>query len=89
MGSSNAMSCLEAARLIDGYIDGEIDEATCAKIVYHLEICRECGMEAELYMQIKIAVGRHRTSVSAESLAKLREYARGLVGEATDHRPPN
>lgn len=36
------MNCLEAARLLNEYLDRELDEAGIAHIQSHIRMCRDC-----------------------------------------------
>lgn len=44
--------------VLQGYVDGEVDESMARHVSGHLERCRRCGMEAETYRSIKAAIGR-------------------------------
>ena len=90
--------CYRVAKVLQSYLDGEVDAATAGDVAAHLEHCRRCGLEASTYRAIKAAIadgpgpaGR----VDDTALARLRTFATSLAdnglgddGEATG-RPPS
>lgn len=75
------MSCLEIARIMQSYVDEEMDELTARRVAWHLEICRECGLEVETYIEIKKAISRRHGSIPTDTLLRLEEFARNLTEE--------
>lgn len=71
-------SCREVSRMLQAYLDGHVDEVTARR---HLEACRRCGLEAEVYTRIKDALSRMDRDVSSLPVARLRDFARRLVEE--------
>jgi len=45
----------------------------------HLEDCKRCGLEADVYRRIKDAIGQRRADVSEESVQRLREFGQRLA----------
>jgi anti-sigma factor RsiW len=41
------MNCEDAAKLIDAYLDGELDAATCVQVEEHLAVCSTCREKLE------------------------------------------
>jgi anti-sigma factor RsiW len=68
------MSCAEVGAVLQQYLDGELDEATSPLVEAHLELCRRCGLEAEIYSDVKHALA-HRVDPPADSLVRLRSFA--------------
>jgi anti-sigma factor RsiW len=52
------IGCMRVARVLQAYLDGEIDEATARRVWGHLEVCRRCGMKAGTYRSIKESIAR-------------------------------
>lgn len=77
--SSEPLDCHAVGELLQQYLDHEIDEDRAWLIAAHLEDCRRCGLEAETYEQIKQTLAAQRTDVPEESVARLREFGRGLI----------
>lgn len=83
-GPRGLMSCRQVGKILQSFLDAELDEAATVKVAEHLEDCRRCGMAADLYLEIKASLG---PGVPEESLTRLEEFAERLaVGERGD--PP-
>lgn len=74
-------TCAEIARVLQGYLDGQVDEMTARRVARHLEACRRCGLEAHTYEAIKETLARRRTDVDAAALERLRSFGERLVEE--------
>lgn len=74
-------TCAEVARVLQSYLDGQVDEMTARRVARHLEACRRCGLEAHTYEAIKQALARRRTDVDADALERLRSFAERLAHE--------
>ena len=73
--------CLRVARVLQSYLDGEVDAPTSAMVAQHLEECRRCGLEASTYRAIKVAItetGPDVAPVDAEAIERLRRFAEDL-----------
>jgi anti-sigma factor RsiW len=79
--------CPEVGRLLQRYLDGEIDELKAQRIARHLEDCRRCGMKAETYSAIKRSLREHRASVPADTVERLRAFGERLAAEGLDDEP--
>ena len=81
-------TCRDVGRILQSYLDAELDEHRAAKVSAHLEHCLRCGMEVKTYAQIKDALVRvaERGEVHPEdrlTVERLRRFAENLaVGEA-------
>jgi anti-sigma factor RsiW len=63
---------------LQSYIDGEVDYATHRRVSAHLEECRDCGLEAEIYRAIKQAIASHQRPPD-EAVYRLRAFAEDLL----------
>ncbi|MFN2506607.1 MAG: anti-sigma factor [Acidimicrobiales bacterium] len=72
-------SCREVSRALQAYLDGHVDEVTARRVARHLEACRRCGLEAEVYTLIKEAVSRMDRDVSSLPVARLHDFAQRLA----------
>ncbi|MFH5822899.1 anti-sigma factor family protein [Georgenia sp. AZ-5] len=73
--------CHRVARLLQGYLDGELDPASTGLVAEHLEYCRRCGLEARTYEAIKVAIGATaggHNGVDPAALDRLRAFADDL-----------
>ncbi len=74
------LSCPEVGRLLHRFLDGELaDDVEVDQLSVHLEECRRCGLEADTYRKIKVALADHRTPVPRESVDRLREFGERLA----------
>lgn len=73
------LDCHQVGEMLQYYLDGEIDAVRDDKIAAHLDACRQCGLEAETYERIRTALAGRRPDVSAESIARLREFGERLA----------
>jgi len=79
--SRRHLSCRQVGRLVQGYLDGETDEETAAKVAAHLEDCKRCGLDAQTYREIKAALARNAPGDLDESVGRLREFGESLTGD--------
>ena len=56
IGRLTRSECARVARVLQSYLDGEVDPPTAAMVTAHLEFCRRCGLEASTYRAIKTAM---------------------------------
>jgi anti-sigma factor RsiW len=73
-----AAGCRQAGRLLQSYLDGELDEVTARRVAGHLEDCRRCGLEAATYTAIKSALAR-RGTVPPGAAERLRVFGEDLL----------
>ncbi|MDZ7675322.1 MAG: zf-HC2 domain-containing protein [Acidimicrobiales bacterium] len=73
------LSCHQVGKILQSFLDAELDEITTDKVAEHLEDCRRCGMAADVYLEIKASLGRDAPAVPEESLPRLEEFARRLT----------
>lgn len=53
LGGDELTSCLRTRRQLQRFLDGEPEPATVAGITRHLDGCRACGRQAQIYRDIK------------------------------------
>lgn len=73
------LSCREVGRVLQWYLDGELDEADVPALRAHLDRCKDCGLEAETYEAISESLSQRRPQVDADVLDRLRTFGRELV----------
>jgi anti-sigma factor (TIGR02949 family) len=85
--AGEVLSCRQAARVLQSYLDGELDEVTARRVAAHLEDCRHCGLEADTYTEIKKALAQ-RAALPAGAVERLRAFGENLLAapEATPGR---
>ena len=76
--------CRRVAKVLQSYLDGEVEPPTARAVAAHLEECRRCGLEASVYSTIRTAIaagGAGITNVDQAAVASLTIFARDLAGD--------
>src|SRR6266487_4648217 len=79
------MNCEEATKLMDGYLDGELDPITSQTIEQHLRECRNCDQAYETHRALVRAIGSAAPYYKAP--AELRERIQSSLQEEIGERP--
>jgi anti-sigma factor RsiW len=79
------MNCEEATKLMDGYLDGELDPITSQTIEQHLRSCRNCEQAYETHRALVRAIGSAAPYYKAP--AALRERIQSSLREEIGERP--
>src|SRR5438477_5967958 len=79
------MNCEEAIKLMDGYLDGELDPLTSQTIEQHLRDCRNCEQAYETHRALVRAIGSAAPYYKAP--AELRERIQSSLQEEIAERP--
>jgi mycothiol system anti-sigma-R factor len=76
------MNCEEATKLMDGYLDGELDPITSQKIEQHLRECRKCEQAYEAHTALAHAISRGAPyhKAPAELRQRVQSSLRDAVG---------
>lgn len=83
--SQDRARCAEALKNLDAYLDREIrDEALAQRISDHLDVCKDCGMEARTLAKLKASLRRLAPPVDPGTLDRLRSFARDLEDRGLD-----
>lgn len=75
----NALSCRQVTAVLQEYLDNELAPDEVPKVLAHLEKCRDCGLEAEIYTSMKSSLQSHQEEPSDDSMAKIRALAQQLA----------
>jgi mycothiol system anti-sigma-R factor len=79
------MNCEEAKKVMDAYLDGELDPITNQKIEEHLQDCPECD---EVYKAHRVFIGAIRNAAPYyKAPSKLRERIQLSLREQTANEP--
>lgn len=78
------MSCRQVAKVLQSYLDHELDDRSAAKVAAHLDECRRCGLEAETYEELKAVLRRGPSGAADGSVARLRDFGERLARGDTD-----
>jgi len=73
------VNCREVGRVLQSYLDNDVEEDFAAKIASHLEACKECGLEVETYRQIKRSLAAKMPEVDPDAIARLRSFGEEIT----------
>jgi anti-sigma factor RsiW len=81
---SGPMTCKEVGRLLQRYLDGDLDDLRAERLAAHLDECLRCGLEAETYQRIKASLAARGTGpLPDDAVDRLTRFAQRLADE--DH----
>lgn len=75
------LTCGEVGRVLQAHLDGELEPSEATAVADHLNGCAGCGMEAEVYSEIKSALRRQAFEIPSDTLARLRRFSERLADE--------
>ena len=73
------MSCEQVGAVLQQYLDKELEAADVPKVLAHLEACKDCGLEADMYSRIKTSLQSHQVAADEASMARVRALAQELA----------
>lgn len=73
------LRCKEVGRILQRYLDGELDDLRTRQVARHLADCLRCGMAAESYTQIKRALRRSAGPLPDDAVRRLRAFGEELA----------
>lgn len=79
IGTPRQMSCHQVGRVLQTYLDNELDDDAARKVAAHLEDCRRCGLEAEICEALKASLQRGPAGLADEPVSRLREFGERLA----------
>ncbi len=90
------LSCRQVGRILQRYLDGDLDQSAADKVADHLEDCRRCGLEVTVYREIKaslrgrapVAEATLRRSAAVRRRARRRGPRAPVAAEPADGGPP-
>lgn len=72
------LSCRQIARVLQHYLDDMTDPAVAYRVSQHLDACRDCGLEADVYRAIKASLSRQGIPPD-DARSRLEAFARELA----------
>lgn len=76
--------CNRVRKVLQSYLDGELDERHTEMVAAHLVHCERCGIEAEVYDQVKSSLHELRREPDVDALARLRRFAESVPASDDD-----
>jgi anti-sigma factor RsiW len=70
---------MEVARVLQSYLDREIDDVTAQRVARHLEVCRRCGLAAATYEAIKQSLVRRAGPPDRGAVERLQAFSEQLA----------
>ncbi|MEX2549335.1 MAG: zf-HC2 domain-containing protein [Nitriliruptoraceae bacterium] len=70
--------CERVRKVLQSYLDGELDERHARTVAAHLEHCDRCDIERDVYEQVKSSLQDLRQPPDPEALARLQSFAATL-----------
>jgi anti-sigma factor RsiW len=78
------MECMRIRRVLQSFLDGELDGAQREWVAAHLDACRRCGLDAVTYESLRRRLSGFDQSVDPEAIARLERFVDQLAGEPFD-----
>ncbi len=76
---SRPLDCRDVGRVLQSYLDRESDPGLDAELAAHLEACRHCGLDAEVYRRIKARLDQVGVSLlDPDAVARLRSFGASI-----------
>lgn len=73
------VNCREVGRVLQSYLDNDVEEDFAEKIAAHLEACKDCGLEVETYQRIKSSLASKMPEVDPAAIERLRAFGDSLT----------
>lgn len=73
------VDCREVGKVLQSYLDDDVEDDFAAKISAHLEACKHCGLEVETYRRIKASLAARMPAVDPAALERLRRFGDELI----------
>ncbi len=73
------VNCREVGRVLQSYLDNDVEPDFAEKIGAHLEACKDCGLEAETYDRIKTTLAARMPEVDPAAVERLRVFGDTLT----------
>lgn len=73
--------CREVASVLQSYLDGELPPSKTHLVVEHLEHCERCGIERDVYREVKRSLGQLAPPPDRGAVERLRSFAEGLTAD--------
>ncbi|WP_406690767.1 anti-sigma factor [Saccharopolyspora sp. ID03-671] len=70
--------CSEALSLLQPYLDGSLEPDEAEVFELHLDACRACGLELQVYRDIKGTLADRRSAPDRAAVSRLRQFVAGL-----------
>lgn len=73
--------CREVAKVLQSFLDGELPPEQAGLVADHVEHCDRCGIDADVYRQVKDSLAQLRSPADRDVVGRLVAFADDLVGD--------
>lgn len=77
------LDCRAVGRRLQEVLDGESPDDVADRVAAHLELCRDCGLEAETYLRIKATLADPE-GLDRAAADRLRDFGVALMDGRLD-----
>ena len=74
--------CKQVGRLLQRYLDDQLNESLRKKVSAHLMMCKDCGLEKETFELLKAALANHQVVLHPDAVDRLRAFSIDIVDHA-------
>jgi len=73
------LSCQEVGRVLQQYLDHEAPGDLTSRVEEHLEDCRRCGLELDVYQRITTTLADRTPALPIDAVERLRAFGEQLA----------
>jgi len=73
--------CHRTRQVLQSWLDGELGKDDAARVAAHLQLCERCGIEADLYRQVKDTLASLRVPPDPTVVARLDRFVQAIPGQ--------
>lgn len=82
---AKSYDCKQVGKLLQEYLDDQLNEAVRAKMQTHLMMCADCGLEYTTFLQLKHALADRRNALPEDAIRRLQQFSTKLAEQSHDH----
>ncbi len=75
------MGCRAVRRILQAFLDGEVEPRHAELVAAHLESCQRCGVEARTFQAVIAALRRLRPDLDVEAYTRLCQVVDRLAAD--------
>lgn len=72
-------TCRQVAKVLQSYLDGEVEADVARRVANHVEKCVNCGYEAETLRRICESIARQSPPLDTEAVDRIRRFGEDLA----------
>ncbi len=79
--TEDRLGCRAVRRILQAFLDGEVEASQAELVAAHLESCGRCGVEARTFEAVIAALRRLRPDLDVEAYTRLRQVVDRLAAD--------